>query len=176
MSEIKPSRETNRYFMNCVSGAVSYQTRFLPPGKRHRGSMRGATYEGFTMAVQVPLCHCHPCSEKCYNCVTSPRGLIHILGRHRFDRMIVKLTNAECDTILAALRRWQSYPSAREADSIATGGGKHRPLDNAEIERICKRLTKIKRKRDATPFLRQLDNGATEGQIEREADRQRQRD
>ena len=57
--------------------------------------------------------------------------------------MIIKLTSAERDTILAALRRWQSYPAAREADSIATGGGKHRPLDNAEIERICKRMTKI---------------------------------
>src|SRR4029077_7151854 len=52
--------------------------------------------------------------------------------RNRFDRMIVKLTNAERDTILAALRRWQSYPAAREADLIATNGGKHRPLDNAE--------------------------------------------
>jgi hypothetical protein len=54
--------------------------------------------------------------------------------------MIIKLTNAERDTILAALRRWQSYPAAREADSIATSGGKHKPLDNAEIERVCKRL------------------------------------
>jgi hypothetical protein len=54
--------------------------------------------------------------------------------------MIIKLTNAERDTLLAALRRWQSYPAAREADSIATNGGKHKPLDNAEIERVCKRL------------------------------------
>jgi hypothetical protein len=74
--------------------------------------------------------------------------------------MIIKLTNAERDTILAALRRWQSYPAAREADSIATGGGKHRPLDNAEIERICKRMTKMERKRDAAPLLRQSSNGA----------------
>jgi hypothetical protein len=73
--------------------------------------------------------------------------------------MIVKLTHAERDTILAALRRWQSYPAAREADSIATGGGKHRPLDNTEIERICKRITKMERKRDAAPFLRQSDDG-----------------
>jgi hypothetical protein len=89
--------------------------------------------------------------------------------------MIVKLTNAERDTILAALRRWQSFPAAREADWIATGGGKHRPLDNAEIERICKRLIKIERKRDAAPLLRQSDNGATSGHMERDADRQRQR-
>jgi hypothetical protein len=58
--------------------------------------------------------------------------------------MIVKLTHAERDTILAALRRWQSYPAAREADLIATDGGKHKALDNAEIERLCKRITKPK--------------------------------
>ena len=74
--------------------------------------------------------------------------------------MLVRLTNAERDTILAALRRWQSYPAAREADSIATDGGKHRPLDNAQIEQVCKRLTKIERKRDAAPLLRQSNNGA----------------
>ena len=77
--------------------------------------------------------------------------------------MIIELTGAERDTIVAALRRWQSYPAAREADSIATGGGKHRPLDNAEIERICKSMTKIERKREATPLLRQSNNG-THGQ------------
>jgi hypothetical protein len=74
--------------------------------------------------------------------------------------MIVTLTNPERDTILAALRRWQSYPAAREADSIATNGGKHRPLDNAEIERVCKRLTKIEKKRDAAALLRGSNNGA----------------
>jgi hypothetical protein len=75
--------------------------------------------------------------------------------------MIIKLTKAERDTILAALRRWQSYPAAREADSIATGGGRDRPLDNAEIERICKRMTKkVERKRDAAPLPRQSNNGA----------------
>lgn len=84
-------------------------------------------------------------------------------AKSRFDQMIVKLTYAERDTILAALRRWQSFPAAREADSIATGGGKHRPLDNAEIDRICKRMTKTERKRDAAPLLRQSDNGAHHG-------------
>jgi hypothetical protein len=74
--------------------------------------------------------------------------------------MIIRLSGAERDTILAALRRWQSYPAAREADSIATGGGKHRALDNAEIERIWKRMTKIERKRHAAPLLRQSNNGA----------------
>jgi hypothetical protein len=76
--------------------------------------------------------------------------------------MVIKLTNAERDTILAALRRWQSYPAAREADSIATNGGKHRPFDNAEIERICKRISKIERKRYAEPLLHQSNNGARE--------------
>ena len=74
--------------------------------------------------------------------------------------MIIKLTGAERDTIVAALRRWQSYPAAREADSIATGGGKHRPLDNAEIERICKRMTKIEGKHAGASLLRQSNNGA----------------
>jgi hypothetical protein len=80
--------------------------------------------------------------------------------QYRLDRMLIKLTNAERDTILAALRRWQSYPAAREADSVATNGGKHRPLDNAEIERICKRLTRIERNGNANPLFRQSKNGA----------------
>ena len=75
--------------------------------------------------------------------------------------MIIKLTNAERDTILAALRRWQSFPAAREADFIATNGGKHKPLDNSEIERICKRMTRIETQRDA-PSRRQLTNDADE--------------
>ena len=74
--------------------------------------------------------------------------------------MIVKLTKAERDTILAALRRWQSYPAAREADLIATNGGKHRPLDNADIERICKRIAKPKTKRDAARSFHRSNNGA----------------
>jgi hypothetical protein len=75
-------------------------------------------------------------------------------------KMIINLTKRERATILAALRRWQSYPAAREADSIATNGGRHRPLDNAEIERICKRISKIERKRDAAPLHCQSNNGA----------------
>jgi hypothetical protein len=90
--------------------------------------------------------------------VTPPRGLIE----NSFDKVKITFTKRERATILAALRRWQSYPAAREADSIATNGGKHRPLDNAEIERICKRMTKIERKRDAAPLLRQSNNGALE--------------
>jgi hypothetical protein len=74
--------------------------------------------------------------------------------------MIVRLTSAERDTILAALRRWQSYPAAREADSLATNGGKHRPLDNPEIERICNRMTRNERKGNAAPSYCQSGNGA----------------
>jgi hypothetical protein len=74
--------------------------------------------------------------------------------------MIVKLTKRQRDTILAALRRWLSYPAAREADSIATNGGKHKPLDNSEIERLCKRMTNMDSKRDAAHLLRQSNNGA----------------
>jgi hypothetical protein len=77
-------------------------------------------------------------------------------------KMIVQLTKRERATILAALRRWLSYPAAREADSIATNGGKHKPLDNAEIDRLWKRIAELERKRDAAPLLRQSDNGARE--------------
>ena len=73
--------------------------------------------------------------------------------------MIIKLTIRERATILASLRRWLSYPAAREADSIATSGGKHQPLDNGEIERLCKRITKMERKCGAAALLRQSNNG-----------------
>jgi hypothetical protein len=74
--------------------------------------------------------------------------------------MRIKVTNRERATILAALQRWHSYPAAREADLIATNGGKYRPLDNVEIERLCKRITRIERERDSMPGLRQSENGA----------------
>jgi len=103
------------------------------------------------------------------NCVTSPRGLIEMPGSEQVRQMRVRLTNVERDTILAALRRWQSYPAAREADSIATNAGKHKPLDNGEIERICKRLSKIERKRHGAPLFRQSNNGANERKASRTA-------
>ena len=74
--------------------------------------------------------------------------------------MIVKLTYAERDTILAALRRWQSYPAAREADSIATNHGKHKPLDDGEIQRLCKRISEIASRGSAVPLRRHSNNGA----------------
>lgn len=76
--------------------------------------------------------------------------------------MLIKLTKRERATILAALRRWLSYPAAREADSIATNGGKHKPLDNAEIDRLCKRITERGGKRDTAHLLGQSENGARE--------------
>src|SRR4029077_433829 len=76
--------------------------------------------------------------------------------------MIINLTKRERATILAALRRWLSYPAAREADSIATDGGRHKPLDNAEIDRLCKRITELDTNRDATHVLGQASNGARE--------------
>ena len=74
--------------------------------------------------------------------------------------MIINLTKRERATILAALRRWFSYPAAREADSIATNGGKHKPLDDGEIDRLCKRITEPDTNRDAGHMLVQGTNGA----------------
>jgi hypothetical protein len=76
--------------------------------------------------------------------------------------MIIKLTVRERATILATLRRWLSYPAAREADSIATGGGKYKPLDDGEIQRLCKRITEIEVKRDAVRIRGHSNNGARE--------------
>jgi hypothetical protein len=94
-----------------------------------------------------------------------------------FTAVLINITKRERATILATLRRWLSYPAAREADSIATGGGKYKPLDNAEIERVCKRITEIERKRPVSPLLHQSANGdGVNARIERKraiaADRQ----
>jgi hypothetical protein len=69
--------------------------------------------------------------------------------------MVVRVTERERATILAALRRWLSYPAAREADATATNRGKHKPLDDGEIQRLCKRLNEI-----AAPLRRHSRNGA----------------
>jgi hypothetical protein len=79
--------------------------------------------------------------------------------------MQIKLTKRERATVLAALRRWLSYPAAREADSVATNGGKHKPLDNAEIDRLCKRITELETKPDVAPLHRQSKNGAREPKV-----------
>jgi hypothetical protein len=77
--------------------------------------------------------------------------------------MLIRITEREVATILAALRRWLSYPAAREADSIATIGGKYKPLDNGEIERLCKRLTKTETNRDPERLVHQSNNGQRSG-------------
>jgi hypothetical protein len=74
--------------------------------------------------------------------------------------MEVKFTERERATVLAALRRWLSYPAAREADSIATNHGQHKPLDDGEIQRLCKRISEIASKGSAAPLRRHSSNGA----------------
>ena len=74
--------------------------------------------------------------------------------------MVVRVTERERATILAALRRWLSYPAARGADTIATNRGKHKPLDDGEIQRLCNRLTEMATKGDGTPLDRRSNNGA----------------
>jgi len=76
--------------------------------------------------------------------------------------MVVKLSERERATVLAALRRWLSYPAAREADVTATNSGKHKPLDDSEIQRLCKRLTQMESKADGVPSRRHSINGARE--------------
>ena len=73
--------------------------------------------------------------------------------------MLIKLTKRERATVLAALRRWLSYPAAREADSIATTGGKHKPLDNGEIDRLYKRIIELETKRGTADLVRHSNNG-----------------
>jgi len=74
--------------------------------------------------------------------------------------MVVRVTERERATILAALRRWLSYPAAREADPTATNRGKHKPLDDGEIQRLCRRLSEIPRRGNAAPLRRRSNNGA----------------
>ena len=76
--------------------------------------------------------------------------------------MLIKLTKRERATILASLRRWLSYPAAREADSIATNGGKNKPLDNAEIDRLYNRIAEPDPKRGRAHLLNRSNNGARE--------------
>jgi hypothetical protein len=74
--------------------------------------------------------------------------------------MVVKVTERERATVLAALRRWLSYLAAREADSIATNHGKHKPLDDGEIQRLSKRISEIARRGNAAPLRPHSNNGA----------------
>jgi hypothetical protein len=38
--------------------------------------------------------------------------------------------------------------------------GKHKPLDDGEIQRLCKRISEIASKGDAAPLRRHSNNGA----------------
>ena len=80
--------------------------------------------------------------------------------------MVVKLTERERATVLAALRRWLSYPAAREADSVATNRGKHKPLDDGEIQRLCKRISEIETKANASSLRCYSSNGARDEQLD----------
>ena len=66
--------------------------------------------------------------------------------------MVLRVTERERATILAALRRWLSYPAAREADLTATNRGKLKPLDDGEIQRLCQRLSETAKRGNAPPF------------------------
>ena len=74
--------------------------------------------------------------------------------------MVLRLTERERATILAALRRWLSYPAAREADLTATNRGKHKPLDDGEIQRLCQRLSETVKRSNEVPVNRHSSNGA----------------
>ena len=74
--------------------------------------------------------------------------------------MVLRVTERERATILAALRRWLSYPAAREADLTATNRGKHKPLDDGEIQRLCQRLSEKVKRGNGAASRRHSNNGA----------------
>jgi hypothetical protein len=52
-----------------------------------------------------------------------------------------EIDTRERDTIIAALRAWQSSPRVRQSFYyIATGGGEQAPLTDAELDALCRRL------------------------------------
>ena len=61
---------------------------------------------------------------------------------------------------------WRRYddgyaiPQQGGADSIATNGGKHKPLDDGEIQRLCKRISEMARRGNAASLRRHSNNGA----------------
>jgi len=55
--------------------------------------------------------------------------------------MLPSINARERDTIIAALRAWQSEPRLRLSFYyVATGGGAQMPLTEAELEALCRRL------------------------------------
>ena len=73
--------------------------------------------------------------------------------------MVLRVTERERATIVAALRRWLSYPAAREADLTATNRG-IKPLDDGEIQRLRQRLSETAKRDNAPPLRRHSNNGA----------------
>ena len=55
--------------------------------------------------------------------------------------MLPNINTRERDTIIAALRAWQSAPRVRQSFyHIATCGGLQTPLTEAELDALCRRL------------------------------------
>ena len=55
--------------------------------------------------------------------------------------MLPNINTRERDTIIAALRAWQSEPRLRQSFYyVATGGGAQTPLTEAELDALCRRL------------------------------------
>ena len=55
--------------------------------------------------------------------------------------MLPNINSRERDTIIAALRAWQSAPRLRQSFYyVATAGGAHTPLTEAELDALCRRL------------------------------------
>jgi hypothetical protein len=55
--------------------------------------------------------------------------------------MLPNINSRERDTIIAALRAWQSEPRLRQSFYyVATSGGAQTPLTEAELEALCRRL------------------------------------
>ena len=125
------------------------------PGNRSRSS-------GTRLDCIALGCRICTSKNKCYNFVTTSRWSDRDTGTKHIRSVVVRVTERERATILAALRRWLSYPAAREADLTATNRGKHKPLDDGEIQRLCKRFNEMARRRSGTPLHRHSNNGAGE--------------
>ena len=55
--------------------------------------------------------------------------------------MLPNINTRERDTIIAALRAWQSEPRLRQSFYyVATAGGAQTPLTEAELDALCRRL------------------------------------
>src|SRR4029077_10383465 len=128
-----------------ASRNVRGYTRRLESTRENRATNQKVR-DDVTAVLRWARAGCARWKGKCYNYVTTPRRPDRESGaEHRLESMDVKFTERERATILAALRRWLSYPVAREADPTATNRGKHKPLDDGEIQRLCKRISEIAR-------------------------------